>query len=94
VKISKTEFLCSIYLESKYNKTSKFEEVMVHINKKMSGLNWNKSARFLVCNVAYFPIAHGRLYHTPWHTGKGRPEQRLSFANGPDCQYGQLKMFM
>jgi hypothetical protein len=33
-------------------------------------------------------MAHGRLYHTPWHTGKGRPEQRLSIANGPECQYG------
>jgi hypothetical protein len=81
-------------LESKYNKTSKIEEVMVHIKKKMSDLKWNESARSLVCNVAHIPIAHGRLYHTPWHTGIGRPEQRLSFANGPDCQYAQLKMFM
>jgi hypothetical protein len=35
-------------------------------------------ARFLVCNVVQIPIAHGRLYHTPWHTGKGLPEQHLS----------------
>jgi hypothetical protein len=34
-------------------------------------------ARFLVCNVAHIPIAHGRLYHTPWQTGKRRPEQNL-----------------
>jgi hypothetical protein len=29
-------------------------------------------ARFLVRSVAHIPIAHGRLYHTPWQTGKGR----------------------
>jgi hypothetical protein len=75
-------------LESKYNTSSKFEEFMVQNQKKMSDLKWNESARFLVCNVAHIPIAHGRLYHTPGHTGKGRPEQSLSFANGPDCQYG------
>jgi hypothetical protein len=46
-------------------------------------------ARFLVCNVAHIPIAHGRLYHTPRHTGKERPEQQLSFANVPEFQYGR-----
>jgi hypothetical protein len=49
-------------------------------------------ARFLECNVAHIPIADCRLYHTPWHTGKGRPEQHLSFANGPECQYGDANL--
>jgi hypothetical protein len=40
-------------------------------------------ARFLVRSVAHIPIAHGRPYHTPWHTGKGRPEQHLTFARVP-----------
>jgi hypothetical protein len=39
-------------------------------------------ARFLFCNVAHIPIERGRLYHTPWHSGKGRPEQHLSSAMG------------
>jgi hypothetical protein len=30
-----------------------------------------------MCNVAHIPIAHGRLCHTSWHTGKGCPEQHL-----------------
>jgi hypothetical protein len=45
-------------------------------------------ARFLVRSVAHIRIAHGRLYHTPSQTDKGRPEQHLSFANGPGCQFG------
>jgi hypothetical protein len=46
VKISKTEYAVFVYfkLESKYKKSSKFEEVMVQNKKKMSDLKWNESA--------------------------------------------------
>jgi hypothetical protein len=47
VKISKTEYAVFVYykLESKYKKSSKFEEVMVQNQKKMSDLKWNASLR-------------------------------------------------
>jgi hypothetical protein len=45
VKISKTEHAVFVYykLESKYKKSSKFEEVMVQNKKKKSDLIWNAS---------------------------------------------------
>jgi hypothetical protein len=47
VKISKTEYAVFVYykLESKYKKISKFEEVMVQNQKKMSDFKWNASGR-------------------------------------------------
>jgi hypothetical protein len=45
VNITKTEYVVFVYykLESKYNKSSKFEEVMVQNQKKMSDFKWNTS---------------------------------------------------
>jgi hypothetical protein len=45
VKISQTENAVFVYykLESKYKKSSKFEELMVQNQKKMSDLKWNAS---------------------------------------------------
>jgi hypothetical protein len=45
MKISKTEYAVFVYykLESKYKKSSKFEEVMVQNQKKKSDLKWNAS---------------------------------------------------
>jgi hypothetical protein len=48
VKILKTEYAVFVYykLESKYKKSSKFEEVMVQNPKKMSDFKWNTSYIF------------------------------------------------
>jgi hypothetical protein len=46
VKIKKTEYAVFVFykLESTYKKSSKFEEVMVQNQKKMSDLKWNASS--------------------------------------------------
>jgi hypothetical protein len=44
MKISKIEYAVFVYhKKSKYNKSSKFEEVMVQNHKKMTDLKWNAS---------------------------------------------------
>jgi hypothetical protein len=59
MEISKTEYAVFVIykLESKYKKYSKFEEVMVQNQKKLSYLKWNATVclfrLFFVC-FAYF----------------------------------------
>jgi hypothetical protein len=55
VKISKTEYAVFVYykLESIYKKSSKFEEVMVQNQKKMSDLKWNESCNFNILLVFF-----------------------------------------
>jgi hypothetical protein len=55
VKISKTEYAVFVQyeIESKYKKSSKFVEVMVQNQKKMSDLKWNASPLKRLVNVTY-----------------------------------------
>jgi hypothetical protein len=50
VKISKTEYAVFVQykVESKYKKSSKFEEIMVQNQKKMSDLKWNASYNIII----------------------------------------------
>jgi hypothetical protein len=48
-------------------------------------------ARFLVHSVAHIPIAHGRLYHTPWHTGKERPNTTFILCKWAANMVGRQK---
>jgi hypothetical protein len=45
-------------LESKYKKSSKFEEVMVQNQKKMSDLKWNASTKLFPGKRPIIIIAH------------------------------------